>query len=181
MFKLRIEPWGQVSFVQFSTQSGGIELKEEGEYLIYEMREYGRQEYVEYKFRLLKRDGYKEYARRLIEVDVAMPKLGDLIGTLSYFREVHQSALSLSRRGMLAYITFKWQDGDVLVAYSLSASKDGRKVHVQCRMTAELAGEYIDFLHGESTADAESSLEIHTRRAVGLYMLFKEYTQKGKA
>ena len=180
MFRLQIDPWDQIRSFQISTLYTNMTLKEEGEYVAYEMYEYGRREFIEYKFRVVKRDNYKEYVKMLMELDVDVLSLKDLVGVLSYFRDVYQHALGLVRKGLLADVTFRWRDGDIIVSYTLYASKGGEEADIQSKLSAEFGSEYINFLHGETSPDIDEKLERHTQYAIGLYSLFKEYVLQGK-
>jgi hypothetical protein len=181
MFTLEIDRWNQVKNMKISTTHTAIELKEEEGFVVYNLSEYGHWESAEYKFRLKKRQDYKEYTKRFAEVDVDEVDLKSLTGVAAFFREVYQHAVSLFRRGVIADITFKWRDRDILITFSLHAAKGEEWTEVQSRITAQLGDEFVDLIHGEKSVDAEEDLERHTKDAVGLYLLFKEYVlQEGE-
>ncbi len=170
-----VEPWDQVKSIKVSTLCGFIELKEEDDAVFYRRVEYGCHESVDYKFRLLKRQDYKEYLKYFAEVDVDIIDLKDLVGVMSYFREVYHHVVSLYRRGTTADLTFRWRDRDTSVAFSLYASKGKEESEIQSLISAERGNEHVFLRHSEKVLDAEEGLERHTKEAVGLYMLFKEY------
>ncbi len=180
MFKFQIEPWDEVRSIQIRTRCVNITLREDGDYVVYELREHGETEYVEYKFKFKKREKYKEYVTKLVELDVVMPQLKDLSGTMSFFRDVYQYALSMYRRGLSVDIAFKWQDGNVTVSYSVYASKERGEIGVQNSLYAKIEDEYIYFRHGGTVKDIEVDMARHTQRVIGLYTLFKEYVSQGK-
>jgi len=171
-----IEPWDQIKGFKIATLYANAELKEEGDFMRYEFAEYGRLESVEYKFRLRKRPDYKEYLKDFIQLDVDAVDLKDLVGTMSYFREVHQHVVSLFRRGISADLLFKWHDRDIRVLFGLHAAKNKEGVEVRGELMAEYEAEYIHFHHGEKAENAEDVFERRVKEAVGLYLLFKEYT-----
>jgi hypothetical protein len=178
---LDIEPWDQVKSFRITTLYANIELKEEENFVHYEFVELGRLEGVEYKFRLRKRLNYKEYLKDFIQFDVDIIDLKNLIGALSYFREVHQHVTHLFRRGVVADLMFKWRDKDIRVSFGLHAAKSEEGAEVLSELTAEYENEYVMLRHSEKTENAEDELERHVKEAVGLYLLFKEYTlQEGE-
>ena len=181
MFTLEIDRWNQVKNMKISTTHTAIELKEEEGFVVYNLSEYGHWESAEYKFRLKKRQDYKEYTKRFAEVDVDEVDLKSLTGVAAFFREVYQHAVSLFRRGVMADITFKWRDRDILITFSLHAAKGEERTEVQSRITAQLENEYVHLIHGEKSVDVEEDLKSHTENAVELYLLFKEYVlQEGE-
>ena len=180
MFRLEIDAWDQVKALKISTIQATIELKEEEDFAIYNLFEYGHWEFAEYKFKVKKRQNYKEYLRMLAEVDVPKADLKNLTGIAAFFREVYQHAVSLYRRGVAVDITFKWWDRDILTTFSLYAVKDKEGAEIQSRIIAQLGDEYVNLLHGEKSEDVEEDLERHTKDAVGLYLLFKEYVLQGE-
>ena len=180
MFKLEIDNWNQIKNLKISTIQATIELKEEEDFVIYSLSEYGHWEFAEYRFQLKKRQDYKEYAKRFAEVDIDEVDLKSLTGVAAFFREIYQHTISLFRRGVIADITFKWRDKDILITFSLHAAKDKEWTEVQSRITAQLGNEYIHLIHGEKSVDVEEDLERHTKDAVGLYLLFKEYVLQGQ-
>jgi hypothetical protein len=170
-----LEPWDQIKSFRIATLYAGIELKEEEDFVRYEFAEFGRLEGVEYRFRLRKRLNYKEYLRDFIQLDVDIIDLKNLIGVMSYFREVHQHVVHLFRRGMEADLVFKWRDKDIRVSFGLRAVKSGEGAEVLSGLTAEYENEYVALRHSEKTENAEDEFERHVKEAVGLYLLFKEY------
>jgi hypothetical protein len=181
MFRLEVDNWEQVRNLKISTIQATIELKEEEGFVAYNLSEYGHWEFAEYRFRLKKRQDYKEYVKRFAEVDVDEVDLKRLTGVAAFFREVYQHAVSLFRRGVMADITFKWRDRDILITFSLHAAKGEERTEVQSRIMAQLGDELVHLIHGEKSVDAEEDLERHTKDAVGLYLLFKEYVlQEGE-
>ena len=175
MFKLQIEPWDQVKNIEISTIYATIRLKEEDDYVEYSHSEYGRWENVEYKFKVKKRQNYKEYVKMLAEVDVEPVDLKNLAGVMAFFREIYQHAVSLYRRGTTANLMFRWWDREVLVEFNLYASKGKEENEVQSAVKALHGDEHLELLRQEMTEDVEEDLERHTKDAVGLYMLFREY------
>ena len=175
MFRLEIDAWDQVKKLNISTIQASIKLEEEGDFVEYNLSEYGHWEFAEYKFRVKKRQDYKEYVRALAEVDVDSIDLKSLVGVMAFFREVYQNTVSLYRRGVAADTTFKWWDRDILTEFSLYAVKDKEGAEIQSRIAARYGDEYIVLIHGEKSFNAEEDLETHTKDAVGLYLLFKEY------
>ena len=181
MFKLEIDNWDQIKNLKISTIQATIELKEEEDFVIYSLSEYGHWEFAEYRFKVKKRQNYKEYLRMLAEVDVPKADLKNLTGVTAFFREVYQHAVSLYRRGAAIDITFKWWDRDILITFSLHAAKGEEWTEVQSRITAQLENEYVHLIHGEKSVDVEEDLKSHTENAVELYLLFKEYVlQEGE-
>jgi hypothetical protein len=180
MFRLEVDKWEQVRNLKISTIQATIELKEEEDFAVYSLSEYGHWEFAEYKFKVKKRQNYKEYLRTLAEVDVPKVDLKSLTGVAVFFREVYQHAVSLFRRGVVVDITFKWWDRDVLVAFSLYAAKGEERAEVQSRVTAQLGDEFVDLIYGEKSEDVEEVLKSHTENAVGLFLLFKEYVLQGQ-
>jgi len=175
MFRLEIDSWDQVKKLNISTIQASIKLEEEGDFVTYELLEYGHWEFAEYKFKVKKRQGYKEYLKRLAEVDVDKVDLKNLAGIMAFFREIYQNTVSLYRRGTAADITFKWWDKGILVTFNLYAVKDKEGAEIQSRITAQFGDENVMLLRGEKSEDVEEDLERHTKDAAGLYMLFKEY------
>ena len=180
MFRLEIDAWDQVKALKISTIQATIELKEEEDFAIYNLFEYGHWEFAEYKFKVKKRQNYKEYLRMFAEVDVPKVDLKNLTDIAAFFREVYQYTVSLYRRGVAADVAFKWWDKDILVAFSLYAVKDKEGAEIQSRITAQFGDEYVDLIHGEKSEDAEKDLERHTRDAAELLLLFKEYVLQGQ-
>jgi hypothetical protein len=175
MFKLQIEPWDQIRNIEISTIYATIKLNEEDDFIRYEHSEYGRWEYVEYKFHIRKRENYKQYVKELAEIDIEVVDLKNLIGTMAYFREVYQQALSMHRRGVMVDVTLRWWDKEILVEFSLHATKDKENNEVQSVVKASYNDEHLAFLHWVTSEDIEEDLKDHTVNAAGLYMLFKEY------
>jgi hypothetical protein len=175
MFRFQIEPWDQVKDIEISTIYASIRLKEEDDYVEYNHSEYGKWEHVEYKFRVKKRENYKQYVKELAEIDVEVVDLKNLIGTMSYFREIYQEVLSMYRRGVMADATLRWWDKEILIEFSLHALKGKEDNEVQSILKATYGDEHLVLLRQEMTEDAEEDLERHTKDAAGLYMLFKEY------
>ena len=175
MFKLQIEPWDQVKSIEISTIYATIRLNEEGDFATYEHREYGRWEHVEYKFRIRRRQDYKEYLKDFIEINVEPVDLKNLMGTAVFFREVYQYVTSLYKRGAMAESTFRWWDKEVFVEFSLYASRGKEGNEVQSVIKASYGDEHLALLHSETSENVDEDLEKHTKDAVGLYMLFKEY------
>ena len=180
MFRLEVDKWEQVRNLKMSTIQATIELKEEEDFAVYSLSEYGHWEFAEYKFKVKKRQNYKEYLRMLAEVDVPKVDLKSLTGVATFFREVYQNAVSLFRRGVAVDITFKWWDRGILITFSLHAVKGEERTEVQSRITAQFGDEYVDLIHGEKSEDVEEDLKSHTENAVGLYLLFKEYVLQGE-
>jgi hypothetical protein len=176
-----IEPWDQVKSFIITTLYADIKLEEEEDFVRYEFAEFGRLDGVEYKFRLRKRPNYKEYLRDFIQFDVDIIDLKNLVGGMSYFREVYQYVASLYRRGTVADLTFKWCDKDMHVSFGLRAARSEEGAEILSGLTAEYGSEYVKLHHSEKTENAEDELERHVKEAVGLYLLFKEYTlQEGE-
>jgi hypothetical protein len=176
-----IEPWDQIKSFRITTLYASMELKEEEDFVRYEFAEFGRLEGAEYKFRLRKRLNYKEYLRDFIQFDVDIIDLKNLVGAMSYFREVHQHVAHLFRRGTVADLTFKWRDKDIHISFGLRAARSEEGAEILSRLTAEYGSEYVTLHHSEKTENAEDELERHVKEAVGLYLLFKEYTlQEGE-
>ena len=175
MFKLQIEPWDQVKNVEISTIYATIRLKEEDDYVEYNHSEYGKWEHIEYKFRVRKRENYKQYVKELAEIDVEVVDLKNLIGTMSYFREIYQKVLSMYRRGVMADVTLRWWDKEMLIEFSLYALKGKEYNEVQSVLKASYNDEHLALLHWETSEDVEEDLKNHTVDAAGLYLLFKEY------
>jgi hypothetical protein len=174
-FTFNVEPWDQLKHVKISTLYTYIELKEEEEYVSYEHTEYGQYESIKYKFRLKKRPEYKEYLKDFVSLDIDAVDLRNLMGTMAYFRELYQHAASLLRRGVMADLAFRWHDKDISIQFSLYTSKGEEGVEIQSWLAAEHGGEHISLHHSERTTHIEDTLEAHTKDAVGLYLLFKEY------
>ncbi len=174
-FTFDIEPWDQIKSFRIATLYTTTELKEEGDFVHYEFTEFGRLEGVEYKFRLRKRPNYKEYLKDFIQFDVDVIDLKNLVGAMSYFREVYQYVMHLFRRGVVADLVYKWRDKDVYVSFGLRAAKSEEGAEVLSKLTAEYGNEYVALYHSEKVENAEDGLESHVKEAVGLYLLFKEY------
>jgi len=171
-----IEPWDQIKSFKIATLYASAELKEEDDFVRYEFAEYGRLESIEYKFQLRKRPDYREYLKDFIQLDVDAVDLKDLVGTMSYFREVYQHVASLFRRGISADLAFKWHDKDIRVSFFLHAARSGEGAEVQSELTAEYEAEYVLLRRSEKAENAEDGLERRVKEAAGLYLLFKEYT-----
>ena len=175
MFKLQIEPWDQVKNIEISTAYATIRLSEEGDFVNYEHSEYGRWESVEYKFRIRKRENYRRYVKELAEIDVEVVDLKNLIGTTAYFREIYQQALSMYRRGVMTDVALRWWDREMLIEFSLHASKGKEDSEILSKISVTYNNEYLTLLHSEVTEDVEEDLRHHTVDAAGLVLLFKEY------
>jgi len=181
-FDFQIDPWEQVRFIRINTLFTYIELKEDEEYVSYEHNDFGQYESVKYKFRLKKRPYYKDYLKDFINFDVDIIDLKNLVGTMSYFREIYQYVAQLFRRGAMAGLTFKWHDKDIHVSFSLLVMRGEGAIDVQSELTTEYGNEYISLLHSEKTEYVDDVLERHVKEAVGLYLLFKEYIlQEGES
>jgi hypothetical protein len=174
-FNFQVEPWEQVRHIKINTLYAYIELKEDEEYASYEHNEFGQYESVKYKFRLKKRQYYKDYLKDFINFDIDMVDLKNLVGTMSYFREMHQYVMHLFRRGIMTNLTFRWNDKDIHVSFGLFVKRDEGTIEVQSELVAEYGNEYISLYHSEKTEYVEDTLEHHTKEVVGLYLLFKDY------
>jgi len=175
-FIFEIEPWDQIKSFRIATLHGNAELEEGEDFISYEFTERGLLESVSYKFRLRKRPDYKEYLRDFIQLDVDILDLKNLVGIMSYFREVYQNVLSLFRRGMAADLVFRWRDKEVHVLFGLHAVRSTENAEIEGELTAEYQNEYLSLRHRQKTEYVEDGLEHLVKEAVGLYLLFKEYT-----
>jgi hypothetical protein len=175
MFTVRIEPWDQLKEFTIVTLRTKLELKEENEYIVYEMSEYGHFESVEYKFKLRKRENYKEYLKDFISINVDLIDLKDLAGTLARFREIFTRTLSLYRLGNMASAALRWHDGEIEIELNLYALKREEGDEVESITKIRYSDEYAALMRVEKGSRAEEMLEQHVKTAVGLYLLFKEY------
>jgi len=175
MFKLQIEPWDQVKSFEISTIYATVRFNEEDDFLKFEHIEHGHWESVDYKFYIKKRDNYKQYLRMFAEVDIETIDLKNLTGTMSFFREVYNHIVSMYRRGIMADLAFRWRDNDILVEFSLYASRLKEESEILSKIKTAYGDEYLVMLHQEMSEDVESDLMTHTVNAVGLHLLFKEY------
>jgi hypothetical protein len=178
MFEIKIEPWDQLREFTITTLKTKLELKEEGEYVTYEMSEYGHFESIEYKFRLRKRGNYKEYLKDFVAIDVDLIDLKDLVGTLARFREIFTRVLSLYRLGNMANVALRWHNGEIEIEFNLYASRRGEEDEVESIVKMKYGDEYVTLIHVEKGSRAEEMLEQHTKIVIGLYLLFKEYVQQ---